>query len=296
MAPFRRPLNDGRPDEFSITRTTTRSSVSRGPRRRLRSRRPSASSPGSITPMPSPGTPPPNASSRRSTRPTRSWRPGQAQAVRRARRELGLRSAGRVRPGACRRGPVPFAGFGGAGGGNVRYEFRTTGGDTGDFSDFFRVFFGEDAAARPAGPPAGRGRRADRRAGVRGHPRRDGHRRPTAGTGGGPRARPPSAPAGPRGTAEITLDEAYQGTTRLVEVDGKRLEITIPPGADTGTRIKLTGKAPGRRRPRGRRASVCPTAGSRAGAPTSSASSRSPSRRRCWAPRSRSRRSRVASC
>ena len=31
-------------------------------------------------------------------------------------------------------------------------------------------------------------------------------------------------------TAEITLDEAYHGTTRLVEVDGKRLEITIPPG------------------------------------------------------------------
>jgi molecular chaperone DnaJ len=28
-------------------------------------------------------------------------------------------------------------------------------------------------------------------------------------------------------------------------VDGKRLEVTIPPGADTGTRIRLTGKAPG---------------------------------------------------
>ncbi|MEX1171279.1 MAG: J domain-containing protein, partial [Chloroflexota bacterium] len=45
--------------------------------------------------------------------------------------------------------------------------------------------------------------------------------------------------------AEIDLDEAYHGTTRLVEVDGKRLEVTIPPGADTGTRIRLTGKAPG---------------------------------------------------
>ena len=46
-------------------------------------------------------------------------------------------------------------------------------------------------------------------------------------------------------TAEITLDEAYHGTTRLVEVDGKRLEITIPAGADTGTRIRLTGRGPG---------------------------------------------------
>ena len=46
-------------------------------------------------------------------------------------------------------------------------------------------------------------------------------------------------------TAEITLDEAFHGTTRLVDVDGKRLEITIPPGADTGTRIRLTGRGPG---------------------------------------------------
>src|SRR5512140_1810909 len=37
----------------------------------------------------------------------------------------------------------PFAGYGGPGG-NVRYEFHTTG-DAGEFSDFFRVFFGQDA-------------------------------------------------------------------------------------------------------------------------------------------------------
>ena len=46
-------------------------------------------------------------------------------------------------------------------------------------------------------------------------------------------------------TAEISLDEAYHGTSRLVDIDGKRLEVTIPRGADTGTRIRLTGKAPG---------------------------------------------------
>ena len=45
--------------------------------------------------------------------------------------------------------------------------------------------------------------------------------------------------------AEITLEEAYHGTTRLVEVEGKRLEVKIPRGADTGTRVRLTGKAPG---------------------------------------------------
>jgi curved DNA-binding protein len=54
-------------------------------------------------------------------------------------------------------------------------------------------------------------------------------------------------PAPPRSEAhaDITLDEAFHGTTRLVDVDGKRLEITIPPGADTGTRIRLSGKGPG---------------------------------------------------
>ena len=58
-------------------------------------------------------------------------------------------------------------------------------------------------------------------------------------------ARRPDARPSAEAIAEITLDEAYHGTTRLVEVDGKRLEVTIPKGADTGTRIRLTGKAPG---------------------------------------------------
>jgi curved DNA-binding protein len=45
--------------------------------------------------------------------------------------------------------------------------------------------------------------------------------------------------------AEIGLEEAYHGTTRRVEIDGRRLDITIPRGADEGTRIKLTGQGPG---------------------------------------------------
>jgi DnaJ-class molecular chaperone len=31
----------------------------------------------------------------------------------------------------------------------------------------------------------------------------------------------------------------------VVDVEGRRLEVSIPPGADSGTRIRLTGKAPG---------------------------------------------------
>jgi DnaJ-class molecular chaperone len=43
-------------------------------------------------------------------------------------------------------------------------------------------------------------------------------------------------------TAELSLEEAYHGASRVVEVDGKRLEVTIPPGVETGTRIRLSGQ------------------------------------------------------
>ena len=110
----------------------------------------------------------------------------------------------------------PFTGFGGPGsGGNVHYEFRTSG--EGDFSDFFRVFFGDEAPATASSVGA-------RTPGARG------------------RAAPPQTH---EAIAEITLAEAFRGTTRLVDVDGKRLEVTIPPGADTGTRLKLSRRGPG---------------------------------------------------
>ena len=45
---------------------------------------------------------------------------------------------------------------------------------------------------------------------------------------------------------DITLEEAFHGTTRALQRDGKRLEVKIPQGADTGTRVRLSGKgAPG---------------------------------------------------
>ena len=157
-------------------------------------------------------------------------------------------------------GGGPFAGysgFGGAPGGNVRYEFRTTG-DPGEFSDFFNVFFGGDSeplngprrGRRPTGGAtfedilAGMGLGADGGAGTgrgAGPARGAANARDRGGqaTATGPRR------ASAEATAEITLEEAYHGTSRLVEVEGKRLEITIPRGADTGTRLRLSGKAPG---------------------------------------------------
>ncbi len=175
---------------------------------------------------------------------------------------LGADWEGHARAGASpgtgghrRGGPAggPFATSGGPGG-NVRYEFHGTG-DAGDFSDFFNVFFaGASAPSRAAGEAAsgpGRGRRATggpsfedilAGMGLDGRAAAPAGSRPPGVARGAGRASPaPTAEA----FAEITLDEAYQGTKRLVEVDGKRLEITIPAGADTGTRIRLTGKAPG---------------------------------------------------
>ena len=38
---------------------------------------------------------------------------------------------------------------------------------------------------------------------------------------------------------EISLREAYQGTTRILQKDGRRLEVKIPPGAREGTRVRM---------------------------------------------------------
>jgi curved DNA-binding protein len=147
-------------------------------------------------------------------------------------------------------GGNPFAGFAGFGtggqAGNVRYEFRSSG-DPGEFSDFFRMFFGGEgglgdiASARSGAGRTGGGAGAidleDFLAGM------------GAGvqTGRGRSSASQARPTPPRSEAhaDITLEEAFHGTTRLVDVDGKRLEIAIPPGADTGTRIRLSGKGPG---------------------------------------------------
>jgi curved DNA-binding protein len=41
---------------------------------------------------------------------------------------------------------------------------------------------------------------------------------------------------------DITLQEAYAGTSRILQKDGHRLEIKIPAGAKTGTRVRVSGE------------------------------------------------------
>ncbi|MBT9162771.1 MAG: Curved DNA-binding protein [Dehalococcoidia bacterium] len=38
---------------------------------------------------------------------------------------------------------------------------------------------------------------------------------------------------------ELSLEEAYSGTQRTVELDGRRLEVKIPPGVNDGSRIRV---------------------------------------------------------
>jgi curved DNA-binding protein len=148
----------------------------------------------------------------------------------------------------------PFAGYsfrtGGAGGpGGVRYEFRTSG-DPGAFSDFFHMMFGDEAAA--AGEPevfsTSGGQSIDdllAQLGMAGAGA--GRARTNLGGGAGRASAAPARHAPIEVTAELSLEESFHGTTRIVDIEGRRLEVTIPRGAATGSRIRLTGKGPGGR-------------------------------------------------
>jgi curved DNA-binding protein len=83
-----------------------------------------------------------------------------------------------------------------------------------DFSEFFRRIFG--GMADVGGPTAGR-----------------------SAYGRGRRAAPSY-----QQEVIISLTEAYQGTTRRLELDGRRLEVKIPPGAKTGTKVRVANAIP----------------------------------------------------
>jgi DnaJ-class molecular chaperone len=68
---------------------------------------------------------------------------------------------------------------------------------------------------------------------------------PGAGERQRPAARRPSAPPPLEATVEVSLEDAATGGSRLVEVDGRRLEVAIPAGVESGSRIRLRAQGGG---------------------------------------------------
>lgn len=66
---------------------------------------------------------------------------------------------------------------------------------------------------------------------------------PSTGRGSAQRNRRAQIPAYQQDVT-ISLTEAYKGTTRQIEIDGHRLEVRIPPGAKTGTKVRVAKTIP----------------------------------------------------
>lgn len=62
--------------------------------------------------------------------------------------------------------------------------------------------------------------------------------------GMGGRSAPRSQPQGYQQEMDITLEEAYKGTTRLIESGGKQKRVRIPPGVRTGSKVRVAGAGP----------------------------------------------------
>ncbi|MFI5254655.1 MAG: DnaJ domain-containing protein, partial [Candidatus Limnocylindrales bacterium] len=143
-------------------------------------------------------------------------------------------------------GGDPFAAWsGGQAPGGIRFEYRGNAEDIAGFSDFFRTFFGAGAGGAMPGAQAGgvRGRTRTATAGldfdsVLAELGLDGTGRAA---GGGRVATAPRQDV--QADVEVSLEEAYHGTSRLIDIDGRRLEVKIPRGVDSGRRIRLSGKA-----------------------------------------------------
>ncbi len=122
-----------------------------------------------------------------------------------------------------------FGGFGGQGGrpgGGYYYTFEGDPSDLfgGGFSDFFEAFFG-------GGGFGGRSSRSSRRTG-----RAGGFGSPF---GGGTTGIPGNDL---EGELHITLEEAYNGTSRIVKVGDEKIRVKIRPGAYDGLKLRVRGK------------------------------------------------------
>ncbi len=99
------------------------------------------------------------------------------------------------------------------GGGSFQYEGDIFGSGRSGFSDFFNAFFGGMSGSKTRGGFSGFNNRAASKKG------RD-----------------------YQTELEITLAEAYSGTTRILNINGQKLRTTIKPGAYNGQELRIRGK------------------------------------------------------
>ena len=228
---------------LGVPRTATQADIKKAFRKLAREHHPDRS----------PATRPPSSGSRTSTRPTRSCpTPSKRKKYDRARQGLGGLLRGPAATAAAAGDPFgpggPFAGFGrarrGRRRGNVRYEFRTAGGGGDGFSDFFRTFFGARRGPRRR-RARGRGaaaaaRRAARRSRTSSPGWACARRRDRRGRGPARLDRPTASAAGRADRRGDRRDRPRGGLPRhdppASRSTGRRLEVTIPRGADTGSR------------------------------------------------------------
>jgi curved DNA-binding protein len=64
------------------------------------------------------------------------------------------------------------------------------------------------------------------------------------GMGGARQQSPRTQMQGYQQELEITLEEAYKGTTRLIQSDGKEKQVRIPVGVRTGSKVRVAGAGP----------------------------------------------------
>jgi curved DNA-binding protein len=163
---------------------------------------------------------------------------------------LGADWAAYQQGGAAGGAENPFADFArrsragrgsGARPGGIRFEYRGSADDLSGFSDFFRTFFGGapgSASGRTSATTGGGLDHDDLLGGLgfEGTPARARGRRGRATTSDAPRQ-------DVEAETEVTLEEVFHGTTRLLQVSDRRYAVTIPPGAADRQRIRLSGKA-----------------------------------------------------
>jgi curved DNA-binding protein len=113
---------------------------------------------------------------------------------------------------AAARAAAAAAGGRGGAGGRTAEDLSDLFGQ-GGFSDFFNILFGGAASRQPGGRAAGHGGSAAWN--IRGEDQEQ--------------------------SIEITLEEAFTGTQRTLQKGDRRLEVKIPPGARTGTRVRMAG-------------------------------------------------------